>query len=225
MNEIRIPVLPIPNVVFYPHTSLPLFVIEPVYVQLIKDCIENDLPLGIAQGANAGPFSNVYIVPQMICGIGRPIILDQSEDGTLKVLIKGTGRVKLSRIEQNLPYSIYTANMIFDRIEVFSYADAKIEKLRNILIEWLKKNVQNSIERDSFIGGLHSVHHVIDYLCMFLIHDQEIKQLLLENDSLSERILMLDAVLNTKAPFSENILVNNAIKNFEIVEHFSKISQ
>ncbi len=35
----EIPIFPLPNVVFFPHTLLPLHVFEPRYRQMLADCL------------------------------------------------------------------------------------------------------------------------------------------------------------------------------------------
>ena len=39
MRELRVPIFPLPEVVFFPQTILPLHVFEPRYRQMIKDCL------------------------------------------------------------------------------------------------------------------------------------------------------------------------------------------
>ncbi|MDD0851477.1 LON peptidase substrate-binding domain-containing protein [Halobacteriovorax sp. GB3] len=219
----NIPILPIPNVVFFPNTSLPLFVVEPLYVQLIYDCIENNTPLGIAMADTDTFYNTGRLKPKNICGIGKPIILEELDDGSLKILIRGVGRVQLMHQEQHLPYPVYSVERYYDRSNVASSQSRHIARLKTILDEWLHQNIPDSIEREAFLRTLSSIYHVVDYICMFLIQDKELRQLLLENDSLNERIYMLDILLRDENPFNEDLIVVSAIKEFEQLEKFEKV--
>lgn len=46
-GEFLLPLFPLPNIVFFPHTRLPLHVFEPRYRQMIKDVLGTDQRIGI----------------------------------------------------------------------------------------------------------------------------------------------------------------------------------
>ena len=46
-GEFLLPLFPLPNIVFFPHTRLPLHVFEPRYRQLVQDAVEGDERFGI----------------------------------------------------------------------------------------------------------------------------------------------------------------------------------
>lgn len=225
METFQIAVLPIPNVVFFPYTSLPVYIVEPIYAQMIKECIDQNKPVAISKASNLdhinmkGRFS-----PSKVCGIGKPVILEESEDGTLKILIKGTGRVKLLNVEQNLPYLIYQAEEFPDILENEKFHGPQIENLKILLDNWLLESVPDSFERESFTKSLVSIYHVVDYICMFLVHDAELRQLLLENDSMFERVQLLSSLFTHPKQFSERSTVVNAIKRYEEIEKVSGVA-
>jgi Lon protease-like protein len=225
MNLNKVAVLPIPNLVFFPGTSLPLYVVEPVFIRMIKECVEGNMLVGISM---AEPL--VYIfghkrpVPKNICGIGKPIILEEMFDGTLKVLIKGFGKVRLGAIEQNLPYLIYNCEEYPDIKDTYGLVcDSKVERLKELLDNWVVGTISDSVERKNFQDKVNSASEVMDYISMFLIKDHEMRQLLLENTSLNERIQMLDTLFKGTPPYFEDITVTRAIKSFEILEKTAKV--
>lgn len=225
MNLNKVAVLPIPNLVFFPGTSLPLYVVEPVFIRMIKECVEGNMLVGISM---AEPL--VYIfghkrpVPKNICGIGKPIILEEMFDGTLKVLIKGFGKVRLGAIEQNLPYLIYNCEEYPDIKDTYGLVcDSKVERLKELLDNWVVGTISDSVERKNFQDKINSASEVMDYISMFLIKDHEMRQLLLENTSLNERIQMLDTLFKGTPPYFEDITVTRAIKSFEILEKTAKV--
>ncbi len=225
MNLNKVAVLPIPNLVFFPGTSLPLYVVEPVFIRMIKECVEENMLVGISM---AEPL--VYIfghkrpTPKNICGIGKPIILEELYDGTLRVLIKGFGKVRLGAVEQNLPYLIYNCEEYPDIKDTYGLvSDSKIERLKALLDNWILETISDSVERKIFQEKINSATEVMDYISMFLIKDEEMRQLLLENTSLNERIQMLDTLLKGHAPYFEDISATHAIKSFEVLEKMAKV--
>jgi len=221
----KVAVLPIPDLVFFPGASLPLYIVEPVFIRMIRECVDQNMLVGISM---AEPLVYIYghrrPSPKNICGIGKPIILEELYDGTLKVLIKGFGRVKLEQVQQNLPYLIYECEEYGDQPELNGFiADDKIERLKGLLDSWILETITDSVEREHFQENISSMKQVVDYISMFLIQDHEMRQLLLENTSLNERIQMLDTLLKGPLPFLEDTTAVQAIKNFEILEKTAKV--
>ena len=83
----RMPVLPIPNVVFFPRTALPLYVEETSYVRMIRDVVEQDGEIAVALARPmwstepSGELGKVHYSPSEICGAGRPVILEELDCG------------------------------------------------------------------------------------------------------------------------------------------------
>ncbi len=221
----KVAVLPIPDLVFFPGTSLPLYVVEPVFIRMIRECVDQNMLVGISM---AEPLVYIYghrrPSPKNICGIGKPIILEELYDGTLKVLIKGFGRVKLEQVQQNLPYLIYECEEYGDLPEPNGFiSDDKIERLKGLLDAWILETITDSVEREHFQENISSMKQVVDYISMFLIQDHEMRQLLLENTSMNERIQMLDTLLKGPTPYLEDTTAVQAIKSYEILEKTAKV--
>ena len=222
MTKLSVPVLAIPNVVFFPHASLPIYIVDPIYVRMVRECVSNDQLMAITMmSVNGSPFSSVQQHFQ-VCSVGKPIILEEMSDGGIKALIKGVERVKLLTPQQHLPYLICNAEVYYDQLESEVVIGSSVERLKKILNDWLVENIPSSVERQVFTQSLISVYHVVDYVSMFLIQDTEIRQLLLENTSIYERIQMLNSLLKESKPFSEDPTVVSAIKNFETLESSAK---
>ena len=222
MDKLNIPVLPIQNLVFFPKTAVPLNIENPTVIKMIKDCVEFDCPIGLSLMEGFGLF--VSDVPREICGIGMPIILEESPT-QLKVIINGTGKVKLGSVIQNFPYPVYEADLIEEAEEDLSMDDPKVEKLRSIFASWLENSILNESERLQLLNGLTTIDHIVDYISMFIIQDVELRQLILEVSSLSERIQMLNLLINPANPFAEDFMVAQVFKEYETLEKTAEIAQ
>jgi ATP-dependent Lon protease len=218
----KIPVLTLNNIVFFPNTSLPLYVVDAVYEELIQDAIATNTPVAVALAQNEMDFTDDYPEPYEVCGIGTPLILERMEDGTLKVLMRGTGKIRLIELEQISPYPVYWSEVLQDEPEETKWVMTKLERLRLILVNWLKENVTNEIERNQFISTMNTDKHILDYVCTFLIKDREIRQLLLENNSYVQRVHLVNALIKDNLPFQEDVDVSDAMKDFESIDKVSK---
>jgi len=238
MSKLKLPILPIPNVVFFPHASLPLLIEEPSYVQMIRDCESAReehgpnaglLGISLAQPLQVVNFNSrrprIEYRPSLICSIGIPMIIDELPGGGIKVLVKGTNRAKLGSLVQNLPFPIFNATILKPSQESSGFTGNEIENIFSVLDIWVKKNVTDSIEREAFMASLEGPEHIVDYVSMLLIADKDIRQVLLETELLIERIHLLNSLLRNKRPLGEDPTVVRAIKRFEIIEKNKAIGQ
>ena len=225
-GSLNLPILPLPNIVFFPHTVLTMIVVEPSYIKMIRDCINCDGSLVISMAEPIGSAEDgQHYTPQAIATMGKPMMLEELEDGSIKVLISGQQRVELLAIEQNLPYLIYKVRLLPDvkETKLMELEGPQIERLRNLLHAWIDDSIDDSLERETFLESLDSLHHLIDYVSMYLVSDRSMKQIVLENMSLHDRIQQLYSLLRGVYPDCEDSLVAMAMKDYESVELRSKL--
>jgi uncharacterized protein len=224
-NKYKVSILPVPDVVFYPNTVLPIYIMEPAYIKMVQDAVLNNEMIGISL---AQPLENhkkgqrTKYTPSTICSIGTPVIVEPFNEGTLKILIKGVKRVKLLSVFQNLPFLIFEAEDYADELKSTVMNGGEVERLRDILDLWLIENIEDTAERESFNDNLKSLTHIIDYMSMFLIQDVVMRQTLLENNCLGDRVRILNLLLKDTNPFEEDLLTVHAFKDFEDLEKYSK---
>ena len=104
-GEFLLPLFPLPNVVFFPHTRLPLYVFEPRYRQMIKDALEADQRFGIVL-LRPGWEADYYGTPSVYdCGtigsIEQAVALD---DGRYNIVIHGDARFRILDEVSQVPY-------------------------------------------------------------------------------------------------------------------------
>lgn len=221
METIRLPILPLPDVVFFPNTVIPMLVSEPSYIRMIKDILAQDGFIGISMAEPSDEFDgSLRYSPQRIGTMGKPILLEELEDGSLKLLVEGKERIELFNVEQNIPYLIYKVRRIPDTKNTvpLSFENSQISRLKDILDMWVEDTIEDSLERESFLKSLRGIHHIVDYLSMFMVGDRHVRQVLLENCNLHERIQILGSLLKGDYPHCEDNLVASAVKDFEYGE-------
>lgn len=214
----EIPVLPIPRLVFYPNTSIPLLIVEPHYRDMVKEVLDHGLPLVITLAEPRYFEGRIRYLPRLVATMGRPVLIEELADGSMKIVLHGMMRVKLTHIVQNLPYLIFNVVPIEDDFEKTKIDTQTSIKLREMLDHWLNVNIENSLERENFSKTIQDVPSLVDHLCFFMIKDVETRQLLLETTSLFERITLLSSLFPFGHQETEDFSTRDALKSFEHLE-------
>jgi Lon protease-like protein len=184
-GEFLLPMFPLPNLVFFPNTRLPLHVFEPRYRQMIADALKNENRIGIVllrPGWEADYFGSPPIHEFGTLGtIEQAVPLD---DGRFNVLIRGDVRVRVLDEVSRVPYR--TARVIAEP-EVqhgFNEAYAQREWLADLSRQYLHYLPDQMAVPEIETVGLDSLTNA---LIMSLNLDVEEKQRLLEINDLVAR--------------------------------------
>lgn len=103
--EILLPIFPLPNLVFFPHTRLPLHVFEPRYRQMVKDILDADRKIGIIL-LRPGWETNYFGAPAVF-GFGTMGVIEQAvalDDGRYNIVVRGDQRFRLVEEVSRVPY-------------------------------------------------------------------------------------------------------------------------
>ncbi len=203
------PTLYLFNNVFFPQTIIPLTLSDKTSIELLKTCHQKDQNIVLYHPSER---------ERKVGTLGRIISIEKQEDNSITALVQGLIRVRLVAQEQHLPYPLYLCEDHYDLSDEVTFLDNSLERLQLVLESWLLRHVSSVKERDRFVKELNKPQKLINYLCMFIIKDNELKEILLENTSLAERIRLLDALLKGKSPDTEDQTMSLAIKNFERLE-------
>ena len=138
----QIAIFPIPNLVCFPGTVVPLHVFEPRYRDLIKESVQEGRLIGIPHTKNvispAKPEQNREEIlnsnqatydPHAVYSAGRAVIEDVTSDGRFLVSVSILGRYETVDIIRELPYLM---------VEAKAYEDLD-EEHPDIAMEYRKK--------------------------------------------------------------------------------------
>lgn len=104
-DEFLLPLFPLPNVVFFPHTRLPLHVFEPRYRQMVKDVLETDQRFGIVL-LRPGWEPEYFGAPRVF-QLGTVGTVEQAvplEDGRYNIVVRGDVRFRILDEVSRVPY-------------------------------------------------------------------------------------------------------------------------
>jgi uncharacterized protein len=100
-----IPIFPLPDVVLFPRTLLPLRIFERRYREMTREAIEGDRRIAIVllrEGWEASYFKNPPV--HRIACIGEIEHYEELEGGKYSIVLAGTQRVRLVREIEHSPY-------------------------------------------------------------------------------------------------------------------------
>ena len=103
-EPIQLPLLPLRDVVVFPHMVIPLFVGRPKSIKALEAAMETGKSvLLVAQKAAAKDEPEVEDLYTVGC-IAKILQMLKLPDGTVKVLVEGTQRADVSNVEDSLEY-------------------------------------------------------------------------------------------------------------------------
>lgn len=195
-GDFLLPLFPLPDVVFFPNTRLPLHVFEPRYRQMITDALETDSRFGIVL-LRPGWQSDYHGAPP-VHRLGTLGTIEQAvplEDGKYNILVRGDARFRILDEVSRVPYR--TARVVV-RQEVqreMQEAYAQREWLADLAHQYLHylPNQMPVPEIETV-----SLEPLTNALIMSLNLDAEEKQKLLEIDDLIERAEQIGNELSSR---------------------------
>lgn len=102
---LNVPLFPLPDTVFFPHTILPLHVFEPRYKAMVSDALDGDNLIGVVQ-LRPGWHEDYFDAPQLykILSVGTITEVDRWDDGRYDIVLTGVYRTRIMAEIEGLPY-------------------------------------------------------------------------------------------------------------------------
>jgi Lon protease-like protein len=189
LNELA--VFPLPRLVFFPGTSLPLHVFEPRYRQLMRDCLSKGQLAMAVTLLKPGYEADYEGRPPMheVCTVGRIEKHEELPDGRFNLVLRGLHRVKLRELPAgDLPYRRAHAEVLDLRRSSERCSRDAITTLVSTasrvaaLVRRAHPDFSLGVQPDD------EPHHVADTLADRLLADAEARQDVLETLDVAERV-------------------------------------
>jgi len=197
----EIPIFPLPNVVFFPHTLLPLHIFEPRYRQMLADCLAGDRRLAVVL-LRPGWEAEYYGRPAVysVAGTGEIVASERLPDGRSNILLKGLGRIMIEgEVPSPKPYRIARASWL-DEVYPSGGEDeleSQVDHLRRLcgdLLGALPEPVPAFLE---ILTQRESPGVFVDRVSSLVVSEPEERQRLLELSDVQQRIAEVIAYLET----------------------------
>ncbi|WP_114638570.1 endopeptidase La [Polynucleobacter necessarius] len=197
-EPIQLPLLPLRDVVVFPHMVIPLFVGRPKSIKALEAAMETGKSvLLVAQKTAAKDEPGIEDLYKVGC-IANILQMLKLPDGTVKVLVEGVQRAEVSQIEDSLGYFNCEATPT-----ALNSIDAhETEALRRAIMaqfdQYVKLNKKVPQEILSSLGGIDDPSRLADTICAYLPVKLEQKQRLLEMTDVVQRLESLLADLESE---------------------------
>lgn len=188
MSETRFPVLPLRDIVVFPHMVVPLFVGRDKSVKALDSVINESreillLTQRTPSEDDPGP-KDIYTVGT----IGRILQLLKLPDGTVKVLVEGGRRVRATEFSDNNDFIEAEIEEVDSRLS----DSAELQALGRTVVEqfedYVKLNKKIPPEVIVTLSQIEDMDKLADTIASHLTLKLEEKQALLETDTVAERL-------------------------------------
>ncbi|MFG1400729.1 endopeptidase La [Xanthobacter sediminis] len=182
------PVLPLRDIVVFPHMIVPLFVGREKSIRALEEVMRGDTYILLATQENA---SDDDPAPDAIFGVGTlatVLQLLKLPDGTVKVLVEGVSRAHVSRYTDRT--DLYEAEAIMieddpgDQVEAEALARSVVNEFEN----YVKLNKKVSPEVVGVVGQIDDHSKLADTIASHLAVKIPEKQAVLETVKVSDRL-------------------------------------
>ena len=192
-----IPIFPLSNFIIFPHTTVPLNIFEPRYIEMVNDSMKANKILGLVQPKLNKNNSSLDLY-EIGC-LGKIISFKETTENTYLIELSGLSRFKIVReIKNNKIYRECEVN--FDQFEEDS--NLQKEKIKFSDLDLIFKDLKILFEKRGYIINWKSLekqdlNETINALAMASPFSLEEKQVLLESKNLEIRKDMIAQILNT----------------------------
>jgi uncharacterized protein len=194
VRELRVPIFPLPEIVFFPETVLPLHVFEPRYRQMVADCLAADGWMAVVM-LRAGWEKDYQGRPpvQTIAGVGEIIQAEMLADGRYNILLHGRSRIRILAEEppEGRLYRVARAERLEEegpKADDRTFG-ARLQELRAAharLLVALGQSHPDVVGRLTVAGATPGA--AIDRIVSAVVPDAEVRQRLLEAVDVSDRL-------------------------------------
>ncbi|HMU99681.1 MAG TPA: LON peptidase substrate-binding domain-containing protein, partial [Rhodocyclaceae bacterium] len=197
-ETVELPLLPLRDVVVFPHMVIPLFVGRPKSIKALEVAMESGRSiLLVAQKSAAKDEPEAADLYRIGC-MANILQMLKLPDGTVKVLVEGTQRATVDSIDAQPALFMATATPLTPA----GVEDHEIEAMRRAVVaqfdQFVKLNKKIPPEVLSSIAGIEDAGRLADTIAAHLPLKLEQKQEILEMGNVRERIDRLLSQLETE---------------------------
>jgi len=194
---LALPIFPLPDVIFFPNTLMPLHVFEARYRAMVMDALARDRRLAIVKLMPG--FEPTYAgkpAVHAVAGAGEIVSWERLATGRYNILVKGEWRV---RIEGERPsdtlYRIVSAQKL-EEIAPTTDISAALARIRNACGRLLQALDRPPDLLDTALAEGQAPGVIADRIAAAVVPDPAVRQELLETLDVTRRLERLGAALD-----------------------------
>lgn len=191
-SPVDLPLLPLRDVVVFPHMVIPLFVGRPKSIKALESAMESERRIMlVAQKAAAKDEPSTDDMFEMGC-VATILQMLKLPDGTVKVLVEGVQRAKVLAIRDGESHFIATVSPVDAAIERADTQSNELEALRRAVMQqfdqYVKLNKKIPSEILTSISSIDDPGRLADTIAAHLPLKLESKQVVLDLDPVNKRL-------------------------------------
>ena len=201
------PLFPLPDVVFFPKTLLPLHVYEPRYRALASEALEQDRIICTAL-LKPGWESDYYGSPEVypVGCVGKIVQHQKLPDGRYNITLDGIAKVRIESSVRLTPYRLVRVSPVEDD-STWALGENAAEEAAELvrLFQQVHEGQAPSILLAEMFGQNMTPESILNTVALHLNAEPEVKEQLLEMDSLDLRYQTLVQILRNATKTQERI--------------------
>jgi ATP-dependent Lon protease len=182
------PVLPLRDIVVFPHMIVPLFVGRDKSVRALEDVMQDDKQILLVAQKNAGQDDPTTEDIYEMGTVGTVLQLLKLPDGTVKVLVEGGKRARIVRYTDNEAFFQAEAEMVADADDSDKDVDGLSRSVITQFEQYIKLNRKIPPEVLVSLNQIEDASKLSDTIASHLALKISEKQELLELSSAAERL-------------------------------------
>jgi ATP-dependent Lon protease len=195
-----VPVMTLPNTVFFPQALLPLHIFEPRYRQMLRDVLATNRLFAIAQLDPIRAQNSDQLEPlHHIASVGIVRACQKGENDTSNLLLQGICRVEVKAIVREEPYRLIAVQPITTTAGTH-HAELEGLRLEVMRLLNLRRRLGLALPKGmtQFLESIDDIDTFADIAVFNLCDDSTIKQQLLETLETRRRLQLFAATLKSE---------------------------
>lgn len=188
-----VPMFPLPGVVLFPKTLLPLHIFEPRYRAMTEDALQGSrqIVMGCITGGSAGDAESTPAV-FAIAGLGEIVQCERLADGRFNIVLVGRARVRIHELPFVPPYRRVRAEVLCESDTRASESDvaALVSSATRLCASMRRADPAHELRLPS-----HDPGALADACAHQLVIDADERQRLLETLDTRERLRSVTEIL------------------------------
>jgi Lon protease-like protein len=187
----RLPVMPLPGAVLFPHALLPLYIFEPRYRNMLEHALHNHRMFCVTL---IKPSCPEWHAPEdffhlATAGLIRACV--DRGDGTSNLILQGLQRVRFASFEQETPFPIARIDVVESRDATTIETEALGAKVLELYANLKHDGRQLPAKVDRYLAELRDLEMLADLIASTFVNDPLRRQRVLEERSLNQRLRFL----------------------------------
>ncbi len=203
-NLTNLPVLPLRDVVVYPHMVIPLFVGRDRSIQAIDLAMDDNKKIVLIAQKNPDQDDPKEADLYEVGTLATILQLLKLPDGTVKVLVEGEQRVSIDNIHANDKLFAADVTLLDDELDLEeSEMDVLIRTVTSAFENYVKLNKKIPPEVLTSLSGIEGPGRLADTMSAHMVLKVEEKQKILETHNLRERLEHLMLLMESEVDILE----------------------